>query len=138
MTTTTEQPKYRTITLTNRPPVRLDEDQWTVLAAGVWKDFDNQYEFQANRTWKAEIRVRQHADGRAVVYGVYDYDTRFQGEKCETHKVGALLAADDTDYVRAIKRVAEELIERLHDAGMARHIRDAANECIADLPAETL
>ena len=35
-------------------------------------------------------------------------------------------------------RKSEELIERLHDAGMARHIRDAANECIADLPAETL
>ena len=31
----------------------------------IW---DNQYEFQANRTWL--LRVRRHADGRAI-YGVY-------------------------------------------------------------------
>ena len=36
----------------------------------IW---DNQYEFQANRT--SLLRVRQHADGRAI-YGVYA--TNFQ------------------------------------------------------------
>ena len=36
----------------------------------IW---DNEYEFQANRTWL--LRVRQHADGRAI-YGVYA--TNFQ------------------------------------------------------------
>jgi hypothetical protein len=36
----------------------------------IW---DNEYEFQANRTWR--LRARRHADGRAI-YGVYA--TNFQ------------------------------------------------------------
>lgn len=134
---TTSEPKQRTITLTDRPPVRIREDQWPVIAHGNYKDWDNQYEFQANRTWKIDIRVRRHQDGRAIVYGVYDYDTHFQGEKCEAHKVGALLAPDG-DLPAAIKEAAEQMIERVGDDDMHRHIRDAANECIADLPAQEL
>jgi len=134
---TTSEPKQRTITLTDRPPVRIREDQWPVIAHGNYKDWDNQYEFQANRTWKIDIRVRRHQDGRAIVYGVYDYDTQFQGEKGEAHKVGALLAPDG-DLPAAIKEAAEQMIERVGDDDMHRHIRDAANECIADLPAQEL
>lgn len=129
--------KQRTITLTNRPPVRVKEDHWPVIAHGSYKDWDNQYEFQANRTWKIDIRVRQHQDGRAIVYGVYDYDTHFHGEKCEAHKVGALLAPDD-DLPGAIKEAAKQMIERVSDEDMHQHIRAIANECIADLPAQEL
>ena len=62
-----QESKTRTITLTGRAPVRIREDEWPVIASGSYKDWDNQYEFQANREWKASIRVRQHPDGRKHV-----------------------------------------------------------------------
>lgn len=134
---TTSEPKQRTITLTDRPPVRVREDQWPVIAHGSYKNWDNQYDFQANRTWKIDIRVRRHEDGRAIVYGLYDYDTHFQNEKCEAHKVGALLAPDG-DLPSTIKEAAEQMIKRVSDDDMHWHIRAAADECIADLPAQEL
>lgn len=129
--------KQRTITLTDRPPVRIREDQWPVIATGSYSDWDNQYEFQANRKWNIDIKVRQHQDGRVIVYSVYDYDTRFATEKSEAHRVGALLAPDD-DLPAAIKRTAEQMIVRVTDDNMHRHIRAVADECIADLPAQEI
>ena len=133
----TTEPKMRTITLTDRPPVRIKEDQWPMIAHGRFKDWDNQYEFQANRTWQIDIRVRRHADGRTIVYGLYDYDTHFQGEQCEVRRVGVVLAPDG-DLPGEIKEAAEQMIERVSDDGMHDHIRAAADACIADLPAQEL
>ena len=45
---------------------------WPVIAHGAFSDHDNEYEFQANETYKANIRVRQNQDGRAVVYSGED------------------------------------------------------------------
>lgn len=137
MTTETSEPKQRTITLTDRPPVRIREDQWPQIAHGYWADHDGQVYAQANRTYRLDIRVRQHADGRAIVYGAYDYDTHFQGEACEAHRVGLLLDPF-VDIPQAIKDVAFQLIERISDDAIHHHVRDAANECIGDLPAQDL
>jgi hypothetical protein len=133
----TTETNTRTITLTGRAPVKIREDQWPVIATGDYQHWDNQYEFQANRKLKINFRVRRHADGRAVVYAVYDYDTVVKGEECEFHKVGQLLDGA-ADLAAAITCAADELIERVADEDMHRHIRDAANECIADLPAQEL
>lgn len=129
---TTKEPKVRTITLTDRAPVRIREDEWPVIATA--KDWDNQHESQANRTWT--LRVRQNKkDGRTIVYGVYT--TQFQNERGEA--AGELLTPpsdaqikDDEWYVwdeiaSAIKRVASRC-----------GCDDIADECIADLPAEIL
>lgn len=136
MTDSTE-PKQRTITLTDRPPVRVREDQWPLIAVGMYKDWDNQYECQANRTWHIYIRVRRHQLGRAIVYGRYSYDTAWQGERGEMHRVGTLLAPDD-DLAGAIRAIASQLIERVRDDYMHPHIDAAADECIANLPAQAL
>lgn len=37
----------RTITLTNRPPVRIREDHWPVIAHGLHRAHDGQIECQA-------------------------------------------------------------------------------------------
>lgn len=111
--------KTRTVSLTDRAPVRIDEDKWPLVAEG--KGWDGEYEFQASRT--RGIRVRQHADGRAVVYGVYT--TRFRGER--DARAGYLLAAGE-DVPAVIRRVGEEI-------GASEAV---IRECIADLPAETL
>lgn len=123
-TTTT---KARTITLTDRPPVTIREDQWPIIATGDWGDSPNGIRSQSNR--EATIRVREHEDGRRIVYGVYS--SQWQGERGA--KAGVLIAADggkpDTDAtIRAIHDVATSI-----DAPSS-----CARECIADLPAEEL
>ena len=130
-------PKMRTITLTDRAPVRINEAEWPVIAAASYKDFDGQYDFQANRTWKIEFRVRQHADGRAIVYATYDYSSQFQNEAGEAYRIGVVLAPDD-DRPTAIHRVRNQLVDRVAYDTRHRHIGNTADECIADLPAEAL
>lgn len=138
MTTNTSEIKYRTITLTDSPPVRIREDQWPVVAHGGYEDYDNQYRFQANRTTDIDIRVRQNPDGRTIVYGVYKYDTHFQGERGESHRVGVLLDPG-ADLPAAIRQVGNELIDRLGDhSDDAQHVRTVINGCISDLPAVEL
>lgn len=130
-TNDTTEPKRRTITLTDRAPVRITEGDWPSIACGSYEDFDNEYRFQANRTTDISIRVRQHADGRAIVYAVYDYSTAFQHEHGATHRTGVLLESG-ADLVAAIREVGEQLYERAESNQSA--IRDCVNECIAQLP----
>jgi len=136
---TAEKSKTRTITLTARPPVKIREDEWPVIAHGKYHHHDNQYEFQANRLWKMDVRVRQHADGRAIVYGVYDYDTAFRTERGFLAKAG-LVVDQGADLVDAIRTVGETLAdaasEAEHDFGA--DISAAVRDCIAELPAQEL
>ena len=137
-----KQRKQRTITLTDRSPVKIYEDEWPVLAHAEWWDFDNQYEFQANRKAEVHIRVRQHAnDGRHIVYGTYRYTTQFQNEyDCRT-AAGKLLDGgwNETAIVEAIHAVTDSLssYESLPDSWQPDW-RKLADDCIADLPAEEL
>jgi len=111
--------KTRTITITGRRPVKIVESEWPVIAAA--KDYDGQIEFQANRSWV--VRVRQHADGRAIVYGVFE--SRWEGER--GLRGGELLDADG-DIVGAIRTVSDAI-------GASDRV---ARECIANLPAEEI
>lgn len=108
--------KYRTITLTDRAPVKIRENEWPIIAQGEW--YDSHIHSQANR--EHHIKVRQHEDGRAIVYGV----THSSWQGARGWAGGELLAADD-DIVAAIKRVGSD--------GDIDEI--AIRECIADLPA---
>lgn len=113
--------KQRTITLTDRRPIRIDDDAWPIVAVGKWHE--GQHESQANRT--AAIRVREHGDGRRIVYGVAT--SAWQGEGGAS--AGYLLdaAAGDDATVRAI-----------HDVAARIGHPDLAADCIADLPAEVV
>lgn len=126
-TTTT---KTRTITLTDRPPVTIQDENWPIIAQSSHKSHDNISEFQSNRTWAGWLKVRQHADGRAIVYGRDDYDTQLQHERGHCYRGGELLLGG-ADVVAAIRRVAAGLVARGADDAMIR----IAHECIADLPA---
>jgi hypothetical protein len=108
-----------TITLTERPPVKIIKSEWPKIADA--RDHDGQYISQANRKWY--LNVRQHADGRTIVYGIYD--THFAQEK--DLRGGELLDPGE-DIARAIVRVAEHLGFR----------RQLADECISRLPAEEI
>lgn len=117
-TTEAKERKSRTITLTDRAPVKIWDDEWPIIAEA--SNHDGQVESQANR--RKWIKVREHADGRRIVYG--RYSTQFQHERDAAG--GALTDAAGT--VAAIRAVADEVID---DAQLG-------DECIADLPAEEI
>jgi len=163
----TEERKRIQIVLTARPPVRVYDDEWPVIATGEAEDYDGQYRQQATRTRAAVIRVRQHQDGRVLVYGTYDFSTQWQGERDLRCNAGELLPADNIDQasrshhlVSAINRTADRLIERVGTAPeddetvvrqsphvaherealrlAGRCIKDAAAQCVSELPPEDL
>lgn len=131
---TTDAPKLRTITLTGRPPVKIDERDWPVIARASWSEHDNEFEFQANRKSRRVLVVRRHEDGRTIVYGRDTYDSAFSDDRDHDYRRGALIVAA-ADLCAAIALVAEELGDA---AGARREWAELAQECIADLPAERL
>lgn len=132
--------KTRTITLSGRPPVTITEDNWPFLASASYKDYDNQYEFQANRTEKLAINVRQHADDeRTLVYATASYSTAWQGERDDAQREGIYLDTAETstnDICRAIVQVCG-MMRAPHMLPEDAWDRLAA-ECIAEMPAEVL
>jgi hypothetical protein len=130
--TSTPQRKTRKITLTDARPVQIYEDEWPVIAQGDYDEHDGQVRAQANRVTEVRVRVREHADGRRIVYGVYSYSSNWQTERSVDARAGYLLGAED-DVIAAIRRVQADL-----EARDAEHVREAADDCIADLPAERI
>jgi hypothetical protein len=126
-----------TIPLTLRRPVRIRTAHWPVIASATYDDHDGIIRARANRIWTVTLHVRQHADGRAVVYGTYDYATAWQHERSLATRAGELVPPE-ADLPAAIRRVAEQLCARVPDAAMHRHIRATADACIAELPPDEL
>lgn len=126
------------IVLTGRRPVIIDVDAWPVVARGLYVSQDNEPN-EYNRKTEVDIKVRQHVDGRSIVYGTYDYDTRWQHEDCARYRAGVIVGSDDAatcdGLVNAVLETAENLISR---GGDDTAVGAAANDCIRDLPAETL
>jgi hypothetical protein len=129
-TTTTTNDKIR-ITMSERRPLSVSKTEWPVIARADW--YNGEHEFQANTIRK--IRVRQHADGRRLVYGLQEAGNGGQHIGTRNPEAGFLLprvtgpgcSPDEEGTVRAIRRVAGIL----GDPALG-------DECIADLPAEDL
>lgn len=110
-----------TITMSDRRPVKIDKDQWPIVAEG--REWDGELECQSACAWR--VVVRRHADGRAIVYGVRR--TYWRGEF--DLRAGVLLAApDDAALIAAITTIADAL----GGAGMA------GQRCVAALPPEAI
>lgn len=141
--TTEDQKRIIVITLTDRRPVEIIEDEWPVFAEGSWNDHDGQVRGQSIREWSLLIRVRRHSDGRTIVYGVYTFKSEFHGESDFTAKGGYLCAADDDDLPPKISAVGAILSDRMQHAPMTaadglRHLTAVMDECIGSLPPEVL
>jgi hypothetical protein len=117
-------PKTRTVTLTARPPVTITEDAWPVIARSSGRS-TRRYETPDHECDCYTVRVRQHADGRTIVYAVLEAATAWTGS--EDARGGELLPAA-SDIAAAIDRVGR-------DIGIPEHM---IRECVADLPAEVL
>lgn len=122
MTTTT---KKITIKLSDRRPIEIDPSQWPIIARA--DHHDGQVECQANTVWS--IKVREHADGRRIVYGKKDSGNGGQRIGWRGAMAGFLLAAAgaESETIRAIRRVAGVIGDE-----------EMGDDAIADLPAETL
>ena len=124
----TTTPKTRTVTLTGRRPVQIREDEWPVIARGKGDSYTGsdygryQQALSQGECDEYSLIVRQHADGRAIVYGVLS--AAISGE---SHRGGVLLPAG-ADLAEAIRAVGDE-------CGLPGGIIRA---CLADLPAEIL
>jgi hypothetical protein len=128
--------KKRTIHLTDRRPVDIDLAEWPQVASAYGDDCDLRdpalYQQALDQgqadTWK--LVVRQHADGRLLVYGYYTEHILGSDHHDGLDHAGELLEtagsapADDFELTLAIRRVGATL------GVPAQTIAD----CIADLP----
>ena len=134
----------RTITLTDRPPVKIDEDTWPVIARAKDSEHDGQVECQANRRTVWAMHVRQHKDGRTIVYATYSYDSQYQHERGYEARHGVMLAAPAKDaddaarIVSAIQEVGRLMAAAECDGEDAARWPTLVAETIADLPPEVL
>lgn len=113
------------------------DSEWPFIGTADDKDFDNQYEFQANRISRWDLDVRQHERGCCIVYGRYRYDSQYQNAACYDIRGGERLPAG-ADIVASIERVGEwmrDQVAREMPEDAERFLR-LVNECIASLPAE--
>lgn len=126
MTTTDTSQATRIITLSFRSPVRIRVDEWPQIAIGDERPgaIVNGTPVPEYETDHHTLRVRQHADGRALVYGVTEGAAR---TGTRDWRGGEVLSKGD-DIVAAIRRV-----------GYAGHMPDSViSACVADLPPEDL
>ena len=104
------------ITLTGHPPVKVDVDDWVVIAQSKEED--------GVRTWKLVVRECLRAnDIRCIVYGVMTTSVTTEKERR-----GGFIVASVDQAAEAIIRVADHL-------GFSRELAD---NCVADLPAKAL
>lgn len=114
--------KKLTISMTRRPPISVAPSQWGTIADARW--YAGAIECQASED--GYLRVRRHADGRAIVYGQRGIGPGGMPAGYRSRYGGEILAAG-ADIAAAILRVAESC-----------GLEMIAEECIADLPAEEM
>lgn len=127
-TTMTTEKKTITITMSETAPVKVDPEQWPVIASA--DRHDGKVECQANTEWV--IRVREHADGRRLVYGSQSAGNGGQYAGYRGKDAGYLISvaqdkAREEQTIRAIRRVAGVI-----------GAEDLGAECVADLPAQEI
>lgn len=135
--------KQRTITLTGRPPVTVTEADWPELASDEDYWHNSHHWSTADPRERLTIAVRQHSDGRALVYSTYSYCSSHPRERDRVFRRGALLPEGSgmDAIVSAIQTVAGQMAEALElecCSTLVESPESLAHGCIADLPAEEL
>jgi len=129
--------KRRTITLTNRAPISIIEDEWPVIAQGqCGEDAPDGSPYQ---DWDITIRVRVQKKGghRALIHANYKYHCDAD-EEWHQARVGRLMdvasSRSDHEVWKTILEVGDELRERMQPEGMRKYVTYALDACFAQLP----
>lgn len=127
----------RKITLSDRPPVRINEDNWPIIASATDEEHDGKVEVQANCTHDWSLCVRQHEDGRTIVYATYRYSSNWARARGYHARHGLLLPTrPDADSVcKSIVLVAERMAGAENQGEDSQRWEQLADDCIADMPA---
>lgn len=133
----TTEKKMLTIAMSERRPLRIDKEEWPIIAEADW--WNGEHESQAN--YVRRIKVREHDDGRRIVYGFYgagqggapigfrgsaggfliDWPVPVQQRDPQVRE------SFEAETIRAIRRVGGII----SDDGLA-------SACIADMPEESI
>jgi hypothetical protein len=109
----------RVITLTNHRPIRITDSAWPIICRSDWRDAPRGQE--THRQW---LLIRQHADGRIIVYGGMD-----SNDTGDVNRAGEMLRQGDP-LVPAIRRVAAAISRMTH----RNDLPSVADQAIRDLP----
>lgn len=142
MTATTTTKQKITIAMSERRPLKIDPEMWSIVAEAM--RHDGQVEYQANNEWA--IRVREHADGRRIVYGYHQAGGSGQHAGFRERRAGFLIDAVQRDAMRegsdgkptSMYPDEDETIRAIRRVGGVIDDDALAVECIADLPAEEI
>lgn len=126
---------HLTITLTDARPARIVKADWPIVAQASDDSYGggdycrHEQALSRGECDRYRLVVRQHADGRAIVYAVVDAAISAWHAPAggEDYRGGELLDAG-ADLVAAIQRVGGEAVRHAFPERLIR-------ECIADLPA---
>jgi len=151
------EPRRRTITLTNRAPISIVEDDWPVIAQGTG-GFSHPGDLWG---YKMSIFVRKEKEiadplirgyvhgGRYVVHAKYNcYGDEGDEQDWQTVRVGHVLERDDgcvnmpfhgqpasSKLWKCILDVGHELRERIENEGLRKKVTGIVDRCFAGLQA---
>ena len=126
-----------TITLTHQPPVRIKKSDWPIGAEARDEWHDGEVRSRANIQVDWKLTVRQHVDGRFIVYGIYKYTSQWANDRGYNVRGGEKYLAG-ADIPEAIGHVGAWMADQEHRGDDASRWKMLVNHCTADLPAEEL
>ncbi len=127
-----EEPKRRTITLTNRAPIQIIEDEWPVISHGMYGEYDENSPY----SWKIEVRVRHGSHNRVIVHASYVSDGPSDDDG-QVVRVGRATSYGNPITSQGLwtmmLEVGEELRSRIDYPKHQRYVTHALDRCFADL-----
>jgi hypothetical protein len=131
--------KHRTITLTNRAPIKIVEGDWPIIAQGIvgqdWGEFGWECAFRIRRCQKEN---GHWPAGDYIIHANYHFNSPGEQDS-QRVRVGRYIPAHDAagNLWKRISEVGEELKSRIMADKHRQCATFAIDECFANLPAQS-